>query len=95
MDHRDPPSAKAGLALDLHQAATAIVRTDAPKLKERVAFYIDDTGKVARSSEKAFYRDRAPVVVAGMTDAEGTAIYDALTGRDSVTVRPPLPSPSL
>lgn len=79
----EPPSVRAGLALDLHQAAAARIRTDAPKIRHATAYYIDDAGKIAASSLTAFHRDRAPVVRESMTEPDFSAVYDAIS--------PPLP----
>lgn len=63
-DCGNPPSARAGNALDLHHAAAAVVRKDAAKIKADTAFFINDAGKLAAMPLADFYAKRAPEVIA-------------------------------
>jgi len=82
-DGGDPPSARAGLALDLHCGAVASVKKSAASATESQAYFIDDAGKLAVSSLAWFKATRAPAVVAiapAMFAYDALDLYQAVTG---------------
>ena len=90
-DGGEPPSARAGRALDLHQAATALIRAHADKLQTATAYYINDAGKVGSCELAEFLADRVPGFGADLPSLTHPAI-GRLYQSDAAQSRPS-PSP--
>lgn len=91
----DPPSVRAGLALDLHQAAAARVRADARRIRKPVAFYIDDAGQVAAVAVDRFWNERAAAVMAPpIATGQADLAHKLATSQDAVlSMSAPAPAP--
>ena len=79
-DGGDPPSARAGRALELHQTATAMVRAQAPELAAPVAIFINDAGEV-EAVELYEFLSRVPTFAADLPSlVNPAALQVARTG---------------
>lgn len=98
-DGGDPPSARAGAALALHQAAIARVRADALRLRKHVAFFLDDGGNLAAMRFDRWMKERAPAVLAGAPDLAASgepynlAVFGGSLERQPSPPAPPRPAP--
>ncbi len=93
-DGGDPPNARAGRALDLHQAAVERVRADALRLRKHVAFFLDDRDSLAAMPLDRWAKERAPAVVAALPDlAASDKPYDLAVFGGSLERQPSPPAP--